>query len=79
MAKIKVDFLGPIELPSLELEIQTLEELKTELQKINSLQEWLPLSAVAINDEIIDSLEFIFKDGDRVVLLPPVCGGEVRE
>lgn len=76
MAKIKVDFLGPIGLPPQEFEVQTLNELKEELQKIEALKEWLALSAVAINDEIIESLEFVFKEGDQVVLLPPVCGGQ---
>lgn len=75
MARIRVDFLGPIGLPSQEFEVKTLDELKGELQKIQALREWLALSAVAINDEIIESLDFTFKEGDQVVLLPPVCGG----
>lgn len=75
MAKIKVDFLGPIGIPSLEFKVQNLRELKNEFQKIQDLQEWLPLSAVAVNDEIIEDLDFSFKDGDCVILLPPVCGG----
>lgn len=75
MAKIKVDFLGPIGLASLECEIATLRDLKEYLNKIEALREWLPLSAVAINDEIVDSLEHVFREGDRVALLPPVCGG----
>lgn len=75
MAKIKVEFLGPIGVEAQEFEVKNLKELKDELQKIKSLQEWLKLSAIAVNDEIVENLEFSFSNGDRVVLLPPVCGG----
>lgn len=75
MAKVKVEFLGPIGLEAKEFDVTNLQELKTELQKIESLQEWLKLSAVALNDEIIENLDTELKEGDRLVLLPPVCGG----
>ena len=75
MAKVKVEFLGPIGLEAKEFDVVNLEELRVELQKIEALSEWLKLSAVALNDEIVEDLSTPLKDGDRLVLLPPVCGG----
>ncbi|WP_300220786.1 MoaD/ThiS family protein [uncultured Helicobacter sp.] len=75
MAKVKVEFLGPIGLEAKEFDVANLQELRSELQKIEALSEWLKLSAVALNDEIIEDLNTPLKDGDRLVLLPPVCGG----
>lgn len=75
MAKVKVEFLGPIGLEAKEFDVTNLQELRSELQKIEALSEWLKLSAVALNDEIIEDLNTPLKDGDRLVLLPPVCGG----
>ncbi|HIY43925.1 MAG TPA: MoaD/ThiS family protein [Candidatus Helicobacter avistercoris] len=75
MAKVKVEFLGPIGLEAKEFDVANLQELRSEFQKIEALSEWLKLSAVALNDEIIEDLNTPLKDGDRLVLLPPVCGG----
>lgn len=75
MAKVKVEFLGPIGLEAKDFDVVNLEELRAELQKIEALSEWLKLSAVALNDEIVEDLSTPLKDGDRLVLLPPVCGG----
>ena len=75
MAKVKVEFLGPIGLEAKEFDVANLQEVRSELQKIEALSEWLKLSAVALNDEIIEDLNTPLKDGDRLVLLPPVCGG----
>lgn len=75
MAKVKVEFLGPIGLEAREFDVANLQELRGELQKIEELSEWLKLSAVALNDEIIEDLNTPLKDGDKLVLLPPVCGG----
>lgn len=75
MAKVKVEFLGPIGLEAKDFDVANLEELRVELQKIEALSEWLKLSAVALNDEIVEDLSTPLKDGDRLVLLPPVCGG----
>jgi len=72
---IKVEFLGPIEKEALELDILNLNELATILQEDNELKEWLQNSAVAVNDNIVSSLDVVLKDGDKVSLLPPVCGG----
>ena len=72
---VKVEFLGPIQKPSLELEITNLNELATILQEDVELTEWLETCAVAVNDTLVASLEAPLKDGDKISLLPPVCGG----
>ncbi|EAI3269057.1 MoaD/ThiS family protein [Campylobacter jejuni] len=72
---VKVEFLGPINKENLELEVKNLKELKEILQKDESLKEWLGLCAVSLNDEIIFDENTKLKDGDKIALLPPVCGG----
>ncbi|HEB8048138.1 TPA: MoaD/ThiS family protein [Campylobacter jejuni] len=72
---VKVEFLGPINKENLELEVKNLKELKEILQKDESLKEWLELCAVSLNDEIIFDKNTKLKDGDKIALLPPVCGG----
>ncbi len=72
---IRVEFLGPIQKPSLELDIQNLSELAAVLQRDDEMSEWLTNCAVAVNDTLVSSLESPLKDGDKVSLLPPVCGG----
>lgn len=72
---VKVEFLGPIDKENLELEVKNLKELKEILQKDESLKEWLELCAISLNDEIIFDENTKLKDGDKIALLPPVCGG----
>ncbi|QLD91523.1 MoaD/ThiS family protein [Campylobacter coli] len=72
---VKVEFLGPINKENLELEVKNLKELKEILQEDESLKEWLELCAVSLNDEIIFDENTSLKDGDKIALLPPVCGG----
>ncbi|OIN33631.1 molybdopterin synthase sulfur carrier subunit [Campylobacter jejuni] len=72
---VKVEFLGPINKENLELEVKNLKELKEILQKDESLKEWLELCAASLNDEIIFDENTKLKDGDKIALLPPVCGG----
>lgn len=72
---VKVEFLGPIQKPSLELAITNLSELAIVLQQDAEMKEWLETCAVAVNDTLVSSLDVALKDGDRVSLLPPVCGG----
>ncbi len=72
---VRVEFLGPIQKAPLELEITNLSELATVLQKDNEMSQWLKNCAVAVNDTLVSSLNVDLKDGDRVSLLPPVCGG----
>lgn len=72
---VKVEFLGPIAKPDLELEISNLNELAHILQDDVEMSEWLQNCAVAVNNNLVSSLETPLKDGDKVSLLPPVCGG----
>jgi molybdopterin synthase sulfur carrier subunit len=72
---VRVEFLGPIQKEALELEINNLNELADILQKDKEMSEWLENSAVAINNTLVSSLEAPLKDGDKISLLPPVCGG----
>ncbi|ABK81713.1 MoaD/ThiS family protein [Campylobacter fetus] len=72
---VKVEFLGPINKEPLEIKAASLGELKTILNQDESLKEWLNLSAVALNDEIVTSLDTKLKSGDKICILPPVCGG----
>lgn len=72
---VEVEFLGPIGREPLRLNANSLQEIKAELQKDESLREWLVNCAVAVNDKMIYDANFALKSGDRVSLLPPVCGG----
>ncbi|CAA6821535.1 MAG: Molybdenum cofactor biosynthesis protein MoaD [uncultured Sulfurovum sp.] len=72
---IKVEFLGPMAQEVIELEAQTLADVATQLQNIESVAPWLEKCAVAVNDEMTANLGMSLKDGDRVSILPPVCGG----
>ena len=73
---IKVEFLGPMsEFQPLEIQAQTLQELKENLHNDAKIRQWLQISAIAVNDEIIEDLSYPLKKGDKVVVLPPVCGG----
>jgi molybdopterin synthase sulfur carrier subunit len=72
---VRVEFLGPIQKDALELDIRNLNELAEILQKDEEMSEWLKNCAVAVNDTLVSSLECELKDGDKISLLPPVCGG----
>jgi len=72
---VKVEFLGPIQKEPLALEITSLQELATILQETPEMAEWLTNSAIAVNDTLVSSLDTPLKDGDKVSMLPPVCGG----
>ena len=72
---IRVEFLGPIQKEPLELNITNLSQLADVLQQDEAMTEWLQNCAVAINDTLTSSLDVELKDGDKVSLLPPVCGG----
>lgn len=72
---VRVEFLGPIQKKPLELDISNLNELAEILKEDKEMQQWLENSAVAVNDTLVSSRDVALKDGDRVALLPPVCGG----
>jgi len=72
---VTVEFLGPIQKQPLRLEITNLNQLAPILQQDEELAQWLGNSAVAVNDTLVSSLDTQLKSGDKVSLLPPVCGG----
>jgi len=72
---VKVEFLGPINKDSLELDISNLSQLSDILKKDESLHQWIENSAIAINDILVNDKNHILNDGDKISLLPPVCGG----
>ena len=72
---IKIEFLGPICKKQLEVDIKTLDQLSEILNSDESLKQWLQNSAVAVNDVMVNDKSIELKSGDKVSLLPPVCGG----
>ena len=72
---VEVEFLGPINKDSLQLDIENLSQLSEILKEDKEVSSWLKTCAVAINDTLICSKDIELKDGDKVSLLPPVCGG----
>lgn len=71
----KVEFLGPIQKEDMDIEIENLKQLREILGSDESLSEWLEISSVALNDEIVSSLDIEVKSNDKISILPPVCGG----
>lgn len=72
---VEIEFLGPIKMNNLKLEAANLSKVKEKLGEYEELGEWLKICAVAVNDEIASSLDAPLKDGDKISILPPVCGG----
>lgn len=72
---VRVEFLGPIGRPPIELEATTLQEVAEFLKQDRSIVEWLPKCAIAINDSMVTGVDRPLKAGDKITLLPPVCGG----
>ena len=72
---IKVEFLGPIGKEPIQIDIDNLSQLSDILKEDEQLTPWLTNSAVAVNDTIVSSKDIQLKDGDKISLLPPVCGG----
>ncbi len=72
---IKVEFLGPIAKAPMEIEAKTLADVSAKLKEDSTLATWLDKCAVALNDAMVNDLNIVLKDGDRVSILPPVCGG----
>ncbi len=72
---VKIEFLGPINKESINVDITNLNELSEILKSDNDISSWLETCAVAVNDTLVSSKDIVLNDGDRVSLLPPVCGG----
>ena len=71
----RVEFLGPLNRESIDVDIKSLNDLKEMFKEDSELQEWLEICAVAVNDSLVCSLDTKVEPGDKVSLLPPVCGG----
>jgi len=71
----KVEFLGPLNRESIEVDIKSLNDLKEMFKEDKELQDWLEICAVAVNDTLVCSLDTKIEKGDKISLLPPVCGG----
>ncbi len=72
---VTIEFLGPINKKPLTLDIKNLSELSVILKDDADMSKWLENCAVAVNDTMISSKDFELSSGDKVSLLPPVCGG----
>jgi molybdopterin synthase sulfur carrier subunit len=72
---VKIEFLGPIDKETMDLEIDNLTQLSEILKNDKDVTTWLKTCAVAINDTLICSKDIKLNDGDKISLLPPVCGG----
>ena len=72
---VTVEFLGPIQKDKISLEAATLNDVATFLSTDDELKSWIETCAVAVNDTMVMDLNTALKDGDKVSLLPPVCGG----
>lgn len=72
---VKVEFLGPIAREPMELEVSSLAELSRVLFEEETIRPWLEKCAVAVNDVMVKDPNYPLKSGDRVSILPPVCGG----
>jgi molybdopterin synthase sulfur carrier subunit len=72
---VRVEFLGPIAREPMELEVTSLAELSKVLFEEEKIRPWLEKCAVAVNDMMVKDPNYPLKSGDRVSILPPVCGG----
>lgn len=72
---VTVEFLGPIQKAPLTLDAASLHDVAEALKEDNEMAQWLDNCAVAVNDMLVSTLDTPLKDGDKVSLLPPVCGG----
>ena len=72
---VTVEFLGPMGKAPLQMEAATLAEVAAKLKEDEALVSWLEKCAVALNDTMVNDLNTPLKEGDRISILPPVCGG----
>ena len=76
LGKIRdLDTNAPINKESIDLDIKNLSELSNILKNDEKISSWLETCAVAVNDTLVFSKNFELKSGDKISLLPPVCGG----
>lgn len=70
-----VEFLGPIEIKPMEVNVKNMKELSLFLKQVPEIQKWLDNSAVAVNDTVVSTLDIDINEHDVISILPPVCGG----
>ena len=72
---VTIEFLGPIGKDNMSVDINNLSQLSAILKEEADVSTWLESCAVAVNDALVSSKDISLSDGDKVSLLPPVCGG----
>ncbi len=72
---VTIEFLGPIQKAPLTLQAASLRDVAEVLKQDSEMAQWLENCAVAVNDALVATLDTPLKSGDKVSLLPPVCGG----
>lgn len=72
---VTIEFLGPIQKDKISLEAATLNDVAQYLSQDSELKTWIETCAVAVNDVMVMDLNTKLISGDKVSLLPPVCGG----
>ncbi|MGD9970841.1 MAG: MoaD/ThiS family protein [Sulfuricurvum sp.] len=72
---VTIEFLGPIQKDPIHMEAQSLHDVAEALKQDPQMDEWLGSCAVAVNDTLVSSLDVALQPGDKISLLPPVCGG----
>ena len=72
---VDVEFLGPINKKPIKVNISNLSELSEILKNDEQVATWLGSCAVAINDTLVSKKDIELINGDKISLLPPVCGG----
>ena len=72
---VTIEFLGPIGKEPMKVNINNLSQLSDILKNEKDVASWLENSAVAVNDTLVSTKDVKLKDGDKISLLPPVCGG----
>jgi len=72
---VDVEFLGPINKETMKVDISNLSQLSEILKNDDQIAIWLDTCAVAVNDTLVSSNDIKLTSGDKISLLPPVCGG----
>jgi molybdopterin synthase sulfur carrier subunit len=72
---VTIEFLGPIQKAAMTMKAASLRDVADVLKQDTEMAQWIENCAVAVNDTLVASLDTALKDGDKVSLLPPVCGG----
>lgn len=72
---VTVEFLGPIGISPREVDATHIKDLALIFQGDEAISPWLKECAVAVNGKIIQDKDFTLNNGDKISLLPPVCGG----